>query len=179
MNAHLEILSDDQEHSLDYLKSGEAFAALTATEQNVQGFRRSSLGDMEYTAVASTEFYRKNLESGATLQSLSAAPSILFDRKDQLPYQWLSRAFGETGDLNAMMIPSYEGYMACINSGAGWGLMPTVSVARQLRSGQLVELVPETRINVPLYWHSSSQGAELFRKLANIVSEEARKRLTP
>lgn len=179
VNAHLEILSDDQEHSLDYLKSGEAFAALTATEQNVQGFRRTSLGDMEYVAIATNEFVRRELEGGISLESLSQAPSVLFDRKDQLPYQWLSRAFGETADLNAIMMPSYEGYIACINNGSGWGMMPTVSVGRQLRSGQLVELAPETRINIPLYWHSSSQGAELFRKLANIVTEEAKKKLAP
>jgi len=179
VNAHLEILSDDQGHSLDHLKSGEAFAALTSTEQNVQGFRRTALGDMEYVAIATNEFCKRELEGGVTLESLCQAPSILFDKKDQLPHQWLTRAFGETTDMNAVMMPSYEGYMACINNGAGWGMMPTVTAARQLRAGQLVELVPDTRINIPLYWHSTTQGAELFRKLASIVADEARKRLAP
>jgi len=168
LNAHLEVLSEDQEHSVNHLKSGDAFAALTATDQNVQGFRRSSLGDMEYVAVCTPDFQRRELVDGIDLDRLSQAPSILFDRKDQLPYQWLTAAFGESVDLNSVTIPSFEGYMS-------W--MPTVSVARQIKSGQLIELVPEKRIKIPLYWHSSTQGAELFRKLASIVADEARKKL--
>jgi len=177
LNAHLEVLSEDQEHSVNHLKSGDAFAALTATDQNVQGFRRSSLGDMEYVAVCTPDFQRRELVDGIDLDRLSQAPSILFDRKDQLPYQWLTAAFGESVDLNSVTIPSFEGYMSCITNGTGWGMMPTVSVARQIKSGQLIELVPEKRIKIPLYWHSSTQGAELFRKLASIVADEARKKL--
>ncbi len=179
INAHLEILSDDQEHSAEHLKSGEAFAALTATEQNVQGFKQIALGQMEYTATASKEYHNRELKDGVTLETLSHAPALVFDRKDQLPHQWLTRAFGEATDLNYCMMPSYEGYLSCISNGTGWGMMPTVTIERQLKSGQLVELVPNTRINVPLYWHSSNQGADVFRKLAEIVTDEAKKSLAP
>ncbi len=58
LNIRFEIIPDDQEHTEQSLKSGEALAVVTAIEKPVQGCRRISLGAMEYKAVATNEFIR-------------------------------------------------------------------------------------------------------------------------
>ena len=176
-NTHLELIAEDEAHSLSRLHSGDALAALTATGEKVQGFRSSFLGDMEYVAIASKAFVQNELPDGISREALEHAPSVLFDSKDQLPFKWLTKAFGESRDLNSIKIPSYEGYMACILNGTGWGMMPIATADSLIRSGQLIELNSECRIKVPLFWHSSTQGADVFGALENIVVEEAKKQL--
>lgn len=177
LNVHLEVLTEDQEYSADHLKSGEAMAALTGNETPIQGFQQTHLGAMEYLAVASPRFCKEYFPDGVTINALRAAPSIVFDRKDQLPRQWTTLAFGEIHPLHGSLIPSYEGYLACLLNGSGWGMMPAESVETMMDSGHLIELVPEKRVSLSLYWHSSVQETEVMRMLADIVSEEASERL--
>ncbi len=177
LNIHFDIIADDQEYTNERLTSGEALAAVTASEDPIQGFRRMPLGEMEYMAVASQDFARKHLADGITSEALQRAPVLLFDRKDTLPKQWLLSALGETGELKGHMIPSYDGYLECCLNSAGWGMMPVATVEKLVRSGRLIELVPKKRVRTPLHWQSSARGSELLRQLASIVSEEARKKL--
>lgn len=179
INVHLEIMTDDQEHSASRLKSGEALAALTSNAEPIQGFRMVPLGAMQYMSVASPSYIEKYLGQGVTADALKAAPSIVFDRKDLLPHQWLEEAFGEAHILHGSMIPSYEGYLACLLNGTGWGMMPTGTVQPYIDAGELVELVPDRRVHTSLYWQSSARGTEVFRLLSEIVTSEADKRLIP
>ena len=177
LNVNLDIMTDDQEHSADRLKSGEAMAALTANDTPIQGFRRLSLGAMEYLGVATPEFCARYFADGVTLTALQAAPSIAFDRKDQLLTQWLMEKFGEAHPLHGHLVPSYEGYVACCANGTGWGVVPIDAARSMLRTGKLVDLAPDTRVRIGLHWQSSAKGSEVLRVLANIVTEEARRAL--
>jgi len=174
---HFDIVADDQEHTNDKLTSGSALAAITASEVPIQGFRRTPLGSMEYLAVASQEYAAKYFPDGVTINAIKDAPSILFDRKDTLPVQWLLRAFGETVNISGHMVPSFDGYMGCCLNGTGWGMMPTSAVERYIANGRMVEIMPNTRIQVPLHWQSSTKSSEILKQLASIVVEEARKAL--
>ncbi len=179
LNLRFEIIPDDQEYTEQALRSGEALAVVTVNSKPVTGCRRISLGAMEYMAIASPEFMAKHIKGKLTLPKLRDAPTITFDRKDTLPEQWMELAFGESFTPNAHMVPSYEGYLlSCVN-GAGWGMMPTVTVQPFLDSGELIELVPGKRINISLHWQSSSQSSEILRLLAEVVAEETRTLLVP
>lgn len=177
LNIHFDIVPDDQEHTAERLRSGEALAAVTTESDPLHGCRRVSLGAIEYVAVAAPEFAATNFRDGLTRETLSRSTQLVFDRKDMLPQQWLVNAFGEPARLAGHWMPSFSGYLACCLNGAGWGMMPRFSVESCLEDGALIELVPETSVVVPLYWQSSGPRSEIMRSLSAIVVEVARRHL--
>ena len=44
-------------------------------------------------------------------------------------------------------------------------MVPELQVRQQLASGELVELLPERPLDVPLYWHHWRNGGELLASL--------------
>src|SRR6478736_392421 len=62
----LEILREDQEHSLDLLRAGAATAAITATAAPVPGCSSRKLGIMRYLPVCTADFSRRWFASGVT-----------------------------------------------------------------------------------------------------------------
>lgn len=179
LRLHLDIIPDDEEHTAQRLRSGEALAAVTAEANPLHGFRRTPLGAIEYLAIASPRFISQYLASGITLDALGNAPSLVVDRKDLLPQQWLLNAFGEATALVGHWVPSLSAYLACCLNGTGWGMMPRISVSRHLEEGSLVELAPGTAVIVPLYWQSSGPGSEIMKVLSTIVADVARRYLLP
>jgi LysR family transcriptional regulator (chromosome initiation inhibitor) len=179
LNLHFDIIPDDQEHTAERLRSGEALAAVTAEASPLQGCRRVPLGAMEYLAVAAPRFAAVNFRDGVSLEAVKKSPHLVFDRKDLLPQQWLLNSFGETTQLIGHLLPSFSGYMACCLNGAGWGMHPRISVESHIEDGSLVELVPGASVVVPLYWQSSGQGSEIMKVLSSIVVDVARKHLIP
>lgn len=179
IGVRLEVIPDDQEHTEQGLKSGDALAVVTAVEKPVQGCRRISLGAMEYAAVASSTFLDTYFSNGISLEALKGTPSLAFDRKDTLPEQWMMLCFGEAARQRTHMMPSYEGYLSCCLNGTGWGLMPVVTVLPLIEQGKLIELVPDKRIQISLHWQSSTQSSEILRRLGEVVLEEAQIHLLP
>jgi LysR family transcriptional regulator (chromosome initiation inhibitor) len=177
LNLHFDIIPDDQEHTAERLRSGEALAAVTAEGNPLQGCRRVPLGAMEYIAVATPRFMATNFRDGISLEAVSNATHLVFDRKDLLLQQWFLNAFGEPAPHVGHSVPSVSGYLACTVNGAAWGLNPHFSVESHLDDGTLIELVPGTSVVVPLYWQSSGPGSEIMKILSSIVVDVARKYL--
>lgn len=177
LNLHFEIIPDDQEHTAERLRTGEAMAAVTSDADPVPGCRQFPLGAIEYLAVASPEFVSRSFASGLGVEALSFATYLVFDRKDTLPLQWVMNAFGRPARLTGHWVPSYSGYLACCRNGAGWGMMPRFAVELALAEGSLVELVPGTAVIVPLYWQSSTPNSEIMRSLSAAVAEVAQRHL--
>ena len=177
MNLTFDIIPDDQEHTAERLRSGEALAAVTAEANPLHGCKRVPLGAIEYLAVARPDFVKQHFPNGVTLDALSTATSLVFNRKDLLPQQWLLNAIGESTPLVGHMMPDFSGYMACCRNGSGWGMMPRFSLERYLDQGSLVELMPGTSVIVPLFWQSTGPGSEIMKILSSIVVEVARKHL--
>jgi LysR family transcriptional regulator (chromosome initiation inhibitor) len=179
LNLHFDIIPDDQEHTAERLRNGEALAAVTAEAQPLHGCRRVLLGTIEYLAVVTPKFAAANFREGVSRETISKSTHLVFDRKDLLPQQWLINAFREPAPLVGHWVPSYSGYLACCLNGAGWGMMPRFSVQSHLDDGSLIELVPGTSVDMPLYWQSSAPGSEIMRVLSSTVVEVARKHLLP
>lgn len=177
LDLHFDIIPDDQEHTADRLRSGEALAAVTAEGNPLRGCRLVPLGAMEYVAVATPRFVATNFRDGVSFEAASRATHLLFDRKDLLLQQWFFNAFGEPSPHFGHLVPSTPGYAACSVNGAGWGLNPRLSVGSYLDDGSLVEFAPGTSVLVPLYWQSSGPGSEIMKLLSSIVVEVARKHL--
>lgn len=179
LNLHFDIVPDDQEHTAQRLRSGEALAAVTTSDKPLQGCRRVSLGAIEYLSVATPRFVATRFPDGVSLNATSAATHLVFNRKDMLPQQWLLSAFGESVPLIGHWLPSFSGYLACCLNGAGWGLMPRTTVEPNLADGSLIELVPGKSVFVSLHWQSSAQGSEIMRLLSATVVDVARQHLLP
>jgi len=179
LNLFFDIFQDDQEHTAERLRSGEALAAVTAEAEPLQGCRRVPLGAMEYIAVATPRFIATNFSDGISFEAAANAAHLLFDRKDQLLRQWFLTAFGEPAPHVGHLVPSVSGYLACTLNGAGWGLNPRFSAEPHIKNGSLIELVPGTPVIVPLYWQSSGPGSEIMKVLSAIVADVARKYLVP
>ena len=177
LNIHFDIIPDDQEHTAERLRSGEALAAVTTEANPLQGCRRVPLGAMEYVAVATPRFVAANFPDGVSLEAVSKATHLVFDRKDLLLQQWFFDTFGEPAPHFGHLVPSVPGYAACSANGAGWGLNPRLSVGSYLDDGALVEFAPGTSVLVPLYWQSSGPGSGIMKALSSIVVEVARKHL--
>jgi len=179
LNLRFDIVSDDQEHTEQKLKSGDALAVVTAIETPVRGCRRMSLGAMDYMAVASPEFYRAHFAEGVSIETIGRAVCLAFDRKDTIQDQWMMNCFGETTPLSAHMVPSYEGYLACCLNGTGWGLVPGISALAHIERGELIELVPGRVVRVSLHWQTAVQSSEILRQLGELVVEVAMEALLP
>ena len=179
LNVIFDLVPDDQEHTEGNLKSGEALAVVTANDQPIQGCRRISLGAMAYIAVASKEFYDTNFSEGVSPALLKGTSCLAFDRKDTIQDQWMNLCFGESVEVIAHMVPSYDGYVACCVNGIGWGLVPEAAAKRHLKTGELVELSPGKSVKVSLHWQSGTQSSEILRRLGDVVLEEAMKALLP
>ena len=179
LNLHFEVIPDDQEHTAERLRVGEALAAITSEAEPLSGCRLSTLGAMEYTAVASGDFIENRLGGLISPESLSSATYLVYDRKDTLPLQWVMTAFRRPVRLQGHWIPSFSGHLACLLNGSGWGIMPRFSIEAQLGDGSLRELAPGTSVTVPLYWQSTTSNSETMAALSSIVSVIARKYLLP
>jgi len=177
LRVRFDILPDDQEHTEQKLKSGDALAVVTAIETPVQGCRRVSLGAMDYIAVASPEFYNAHFPDGVSINALRDSACLAFDRKDTIQDQWMLLCFGETVPVSAHMVPSYEGYIACCLNGTAWGLVPEIAGAPFIECGELIELTPGKAVRISLHWQTSTRSSEILRRLGEVVLEEAQAHL--
>jgi len=173
LNMRLEVVSDDQEHTEHRLRSGDALAALSTSRMDIPGCRSIRLGAMEYTAICSPEFSSEHFPEGVNVEALAIAPSIAFDPKDTLPEQWMMECFGESPKLSSHQVPSYEGHLLCAQNGAGWAMMPLLTVGPMIASGDLIDLSPQTRIVVTLNWYSTMHSSHLLSALSDIVKGQA------
>ncbi|MEM9970607.1 MAG: LysR family transcriptional regulator ArgP [Pseudomonadota bacterium] len=179
LNLRLEVIPDDQEFTEERLRSGDALAIVTSSDKTIPGCRNFALGSMDYMAVASTAYAERYLADGITLSSAAASPSIRFDRKDTLPQQWMVMAFGDTAALSSHYVPSYEGHLLCCRDGIGWAMMPRETVGPLVDSGELVEVVPDVTVRLPLFWQSRSQSNTVLQRLSDVVAAVATERLLP
>lgn len=179
LNLRIEVLNDDQDHTEQSLRSGNAVAAVTASERPVPGCRRTSLGSMDYIAVATPRFLRREVGTDFTLARLASAPSLVFDRKDTLTEQWMMLAFGQAVAPSCHMVPSFEGLIACCLGEVGWTLLPAIAARPHVAAGRLQEIFPDKPVGVSLHWQASSQHNQIIMRLTDIVREVAEAQLEP
>jgi LysR family transcriptional regulator (chromosome initiation inhibitor) len=173
----LDIVLDDQENTLEWLRSGDVLAAVTVTARAIQGCNSVPLGRLRYVAAASPTFVRRYFAAGVNAESVASAPMINFNRKDRLQSQWVRRVCGRHVDTPVHWLPSTLGSIEAATAGIGWGMNPAVLLGPHLRAGTLVELVPRRMLSVPLYWQYARLQAPALSRLTRAIVAEARKNL--
>lgn len=175
--ALLDIAVDDQQHTIEWLRSGEVLAAVTSNSRPVQGCDSVSLGRLRYVAVASPAYMARYFPDGVNATSLASAPCLTFNRKDQLQIEWVRRVCRRAVDTPRHWLPSTQGFTDACMAGIAWGMNPVQMVQNQLRDGTLVELVPGRTIVVPLYWQHTRLQVPMLDRLTRAVVATARKAL--
>lgn len=177
-----DLVIDDQDVSQDWLKRGEVSAAITAHAGPLQGCETLPLGRLRYRATASPAYFARWFAGGITAQALTRAPALTFSDKDRLQETWVARhATGQTsraGFPSHRMASTHAFVDACL-TGTGWGLNPEPLVAAHLASGKLMELIPNTPVDVALHWQFTRLTASALAPLTRAIRAAAAQALLP
>jgi LysR family transcriptional regulator, chromosome initiation inhibitor len=175
----MEVAVDDQDHTTEWLRSGAVLAAVTGTSRPAAGCNSRPLGAMRYLAAASPAFVARHFAGGVGAGSLARAPSLVFNTKDELQARWVRRQCHRHVELPRHTLPSPQAFVAAAVAGMGWGMQPQALIAGHLKDGSLVELVPDTPLDVPLYWQHARAASALVDGLSRRVASAARAALLP
>jgi len=170
----LNISVDDQDHTAEWLQRGRVLAAVTSLEKPIQGCRRLSLGALRYRATASPDFVERYFAKGVTHDALIDAPALTFNQKDRLQSQWIAQVMGRDIAHPTHWLPSTQSFIEASLSGMGWGMNPEQLVKEHLQSGRLVELIPGTPFDIPLYWQMNRLAADHLNELTREVVRTAK-----
>jgi len=176
-NYMLHVAVDDQDHTADWLRQGRVTAAVTALSKPVQGCKVSGLGALRYHATASPDFVARHFPDGVTLSALARAPALTFNQKDQLQAQWMRQTFGRSAQNPTHWLPSTQAFVDGSLAGMGWGMNPINLVSDRLKSGRLVELVPGTPLDIPLFWQINRLTADRLLGLTREILAVAKREL--
>ncbi|MEJ0035743.1 MAG: LysR family transcriptional regulator ArgP [Gammaproteobacteria bacterium] len=165
----LDVSLDDQEHTVNLLRSGHVLAAVTAIAQPVQGCNSTALGRMTYVAVANPAFIKKYFRDGVSAATLARTPALTFNRIDRLQALWIRRVCRRDIETPSHWLPSTQAFIDGTVAGIGWGMNPLSLVREHLEAGTLVELMPGKRLPVPLYWQHSRLQVPMLARLTKAV----------
>ena len=172
-----EVSIADQDYSIDELKFGSVLAAISINKTPVQGFTSRYLGMHVYRATASPKFVERFFPNGVTLEALQKAPALRYSAQDDLQQQWIMENFGKPIIHDTYILPSSPGFVQACLGDVAWGMNPDQMVDEYIKSGELVELIPDAALNKPLYWHCSRMVAEPLKQFTQHVVDAAEKHL--
>ncbi len=170
----LQIAVDDEGHTAEWLRSGQVLAAVTAKQEPAAGCNSLPLGAMRYLAAASPAFTAQYFPQGTSPESLATAPSLMFNAKDELQQRWVESHCGHYIQIPRHMLPSPQAFVTAALCGLGWALHPERLVREHLDSGALVELKPNSPLDIPLYWQHARMASTLLRDLTAAVLDAAK-----
>ncbi len=170
-----DLVIDDQDVSQDWLKRGEVAAAITSHPGPLQGCDTMPLGALRYRATASPAYMARWLPQGALPADLALAPALTFSDKDRLQDIWISRhaRMAKRASFPSHRLASSQGFVDACLAGLGWGLNPEALVAPHLASGALVELAPDSPLDVGLHWQFARLTAPALAPLTAAIRTAA------
>ncbi|GIZ52793.1 LysR family transcriptional regulator ArgP [Noviherbaspirillum aridicola] len=165
----MEVAVDDQDYTTEWLRAGAVLAAVTSSARPAPGCNSRPLGAMRYLAAASPAFVRRHFPDGVRAASLSRAPSLVFNAKDDLQARWVRRLCHRHVELPRHTLPSSQAFVTAALAGMGWGMQARELIAAQLAEGSLVELVPDTPLDVPLFWQHARAASAVLDALSREI----------
>jgi LysR family transcriptional regulator (chromosome initiation inhibitor) len=163
---------EDEEYTTTLLESGQVMGAVTSRATAVSGCLVRPLRSTRYRAVATPNFVEHWFGDGVTPAALAQAPTVSFDRRDEMQADFLrSQRVRTTPPIH--YIPASSEFASSVRLGLGWGMLPDFQIGDGLSDGTLVELVPGSATNVPLYWQQWNLRSELLDVVAEAVAVAA------
>lgn len=172
-----ELHREDQDHTTALLREGVVMAAVTSSPDPVAGCSVRKLGHMRYLPMASPAFIARWLGDWPEVplrQVIAAAPVIVFDRRDDLQDQFVRKLTrGRGASPLRHHVPASESFVESVVAGLGWGMVPQSQAEPRLLAGKLVDLDPDRRIDVPLYWQQWKLDSPALVAAADAVAAAA------
>ncbi len=169
----LDVLVDDQDHTLRLLRDGAVLGAVTSEPKPIQGCNVHPLGTMRYVAIASPRFFAQYFASGVTAAALATAPQLAFNRKDELQARYIRAVTRVAMAPPIHYLPTSAGFVEAAAADMGWCLAPDALAAPALAGRRIVIIDPARYIDVPLYWQHSAIRSSTLQHVTQAVREAA------
>jgi LysR family transcriptional regulator (chromosome initiation inhibitor) len=167
----LEIITDDQDFTHDWLREGQVLGCVTTLKQALRGCKVLPLGDMHYVAIAARDYAQAHCPQGLNAHNFRQIPFIAFNRKDDLQAEFVARALGlRRVGLGRRFVPSSEGQVRAVLAGWGASVVPQIQVEGLLARGELVNLAPQWSLPVRLYWHCWNLDSAVIDQLTQALA---------
>ena len=166
----LNLIVADESRTLDKLKDGEVFGAISLIDKAVSGCEVTKLGTMEYILVASPEFKKRYFANGINQQSLQYAPGAAFDQKDDMHIKFIEQHFGlKGGSYPCHTVRSSEAFVEFVKQGAAYSLIPELQIKNELTSGEIINILPNIKLTQTLYWHRWSLVKGVYKQISETI----------
>lgn len=176
--AVVELMVCDQTETIDLLRAGSVSACVSSWPHPIQGCSRSPLGRMSYRCVASRDALARSGETKLTLKLGHVLPAVVFGRHDDILADYIKLRIGlDRHEYPAHIVPSTADLLAFVEAGFGYSLLPALQIAKQLKSGHLVDITPKCHYEVKLFWHQWKISTELVESIAAAVRTVAETQL--
>ncbi len=174
----IEIITDDQEFTHDWLREGQVLGCVTTLKQALRSCKMVPLGAMRYVAVAEPAYAATHCPNGLTAHNFRAFPFIAFNRKDGLQAEFIARSFNlKRVGLSQLYVPSSEDQVRAVLAGWGVSVLPELGVRQHLASGRLVNVAPDHSLPVELYWHCWNLDSVVLDALTHALTSAANQHL--
>ncbi|ADN77872.1 transcriptional regulator, ArgP, LysR family [Ferrimonas balearica DSM 9799] len=172
-----ELIVEDEDITLNRLKSGEVAGCISAIAKPVQGCRTQPLGTLRYRMAASPAFIERYFAGGVDAASLAHAPTVVYSQHDDLMSRFLARHYPTLGHLPPHhQVPSAQAFVNLALQGITWALIPELQLAPLQATGALQSPSPH-HLDVPLYWHSWRLESPTMTRIAAVLKQQARSQL--
>jgi len=176
----LEFVVDDQTLTQARLRNGEVVGSIGSDSVSAKGFNATPLGEMSYICAASPGFVARHFPQGFTILAAQTAPALVFNRRDALQSDHLTRCLGwKEPRYPHHFVPAFEAYLQAAILGYGYGMLPLAQCDEALRNGLLMNITPDVPASVPLYWHTWQLESELISSIGKALVSGAKRVLTP
>ena len=171
---------DDESRTLDRVREGQAFGAVSLQPQPLAGCCVDELGEMRYLLTASPAFVARHFPRGLTPAALAKAPAVAFDQRDDMHVSFMARHFAlAPGGYPCHTVRSSEAFVAMAEQGLACCLIPELQIRQQLAQGLLLDLSPDLHLVERLYWHRWVLERGLHKQISQRLIEQGRRALQP
>ncbi|MFG1492774.1 ArgP/LysG family DNA-binding transcriptional regulator [Halobacteriovorax sp. ZH4_bin.1] len=163
----LQIIADDQDNTLKYLKSGQVDMCISSEKKPLPNHTSTHLGDMVYSLVCSKKFYKEYFSEGVNKKTLSEAPLVVFDKYDKAQHTYLKENFKVDKLTKMNLMPSVSSFKKAILGGYGYGLLPFIDMEKEMKKRKFVQLNPSKNFSVSLFlhqWEYQREHIKLFNE---------------
>ncbi|WP_419419807.1 ArgP/LysG family DNA-binding transcriptional regulator [Legionella sp. D16C41] len=174
--SNIDIITDDQELTIDYLRKGIVSSCLTSYSKPLPGCECQLLGHMDYLLVASPDFIKRYFKKHLSLQeNMLLAPILVFDSRDRFHEYYFQQFFkSHFNPKRYNMVPSVTVFKQFALQGFGFGLIPRLDIQDELEQNKLVEINPGKRWLMPLYWHYWQLSDRHYQQFIKEIAREAK-----
>ncbi|MCP5076685.1 MAG: ArgP/LysG family DNA-binding transcriptional regulator, partial [Psychromonas sp.] len=166
----LNLFVEDESKTWERLLSGEALACITNKAKPMSGAESYFLGYMEYFCVATPEFIKRYFPAGINKNSLRFAPGISLDQHDDIHIKYLADHYSlQQGQYPCHTVRSSQAFVDLTLAHGAYSLNSRLHIESYLTSGELVNILPENIVYVPLYWHCWQLSGELMSELTERI----------